>query len=599
MWRVDPRNSLYASIAAFVVSLAILATAAQPASAAFRDVAPTGTDAGNDCLTQSNPCATIQHAIDEAEGWDWVDVRAGTYTETVRIDKPLTLIGRTTVQDPGEPQTILDGGSGTAIRPESHDITIRNMTLTSDSAGTPVGTAGADVDKLRVQEDIISGGSSGVDLQAGGEEISVGYNLIEGVGDGIQLSGTSYSNLTIQWNRFAQPIGEYTVLAGSGTTIEGLQLEGNKMPAPTRIAAQITKRPGEESDLTENRFYSTGEPQLAIDGHDVRVMKNSFEGNGSAGCLQILGTQGGLAPSADVLVSRENEFIACNPYGIELGPGVDGVAIYGNEFPGSYDGVATSNASSWDVTGHVHINTNRFVGTTHLGIDNNAPGTLDAEQNWWGCNAGPGARGCDGASGGVDAVDPVTLSALIGPRKKETGVVELPTGHSITLNPGEQAEVAALLDAGGSGSPILGVPTQKDPIHFSSPLGTLNPAITSLQNGWTRAIFTAGAAAGQGWIAVSMDNQRTLVPVTIRGGATPAPPIETKRVSSPAHPHRCKRGRRLKRIKGRLRCVKIHHRKHRDHHRRAFHRLQPGRRSPSRRGRAASGSGSRRIDRPA
>lgn len=568
MWRFDLRNDLKAPFPTFVVALAILAATAQPASAAFRDVSPSGSDVGNDCLVQSEPCATIQHAIDEAEGWDWVDVSAGTYTETVTIDKPLTLIGRTTVQDPGEPQTILDGGSGTAIRPESHDITIRNMTLTSDAAGTPVGTAGADVDKLRVQEDIISEGSSGVDLQAGGEEISVGYNLIEDVGDGIQLSGTSYSDLTIQWNRFAQPISEYTVLAASGTTIEGFTLEGNKMPAPTRIAAQITKLPSEESDLTENRFYSTGGPQLAIDGHDVRVMENSFEGKGSAGCLQILGSQGGLTPSDGVLVSS-NEFSGCKPYGIDLGPDVDGIYISGNEFPGSYDGIATSNTSPWNVSGRVQARINRFLGTTHLAIDNLASGTLDAEQNWWGCNAGPGASGCDAVSGGVDAADPVTLSALIGPRKKETGVVELPTGHSIILNPGEQAEVAALLETESSFSPILGVPTQKAPIHFSSSVGTLNPATTTLQNGWTRAIFTAGAAPGQGWIAVSMDNQQTLVPVTIPGGSIPSPPIETKRSSPQARHHRCKQGRKLKKVRGRLRCVKIHPHKHR-HHRRHY-----------------------------
>jgi hypothetical protein len=68
MWRLNLKNDEKTrSIAAFVLSLAFLGAAAQPASAAFRDVSPTGSDAGNDCLMQSAPCATIQHAIDEAE----------------------------------------------------------------------------------------------------------------------------------------------------------------------------------------------------------------------------------------------------------------------------------------------------------------------------------------------------------------------------------------------------------------------------------------------------------------------------------------------------------------------------------------------------
>jgi len=522
MSQLEPRKNLSASIAAFMVSLALLAAAAQPASAAFREVSPAGSDASNNCRIA--PCATIQHAIDEAENGDWVDVRAGTYVENVTIDKPLTLIGPNGGARPGEPQAVVDGGSGTAIKPESHGITIRGMTIMAGATGTAIRTSGADVDTLRIQEDIISGGSSGVRLEAGGEEISVGYNLIEEVGDGIQLSGAGYSRLTIQWNRFNAPITEYAVLATSGTTMEGFRLEGNEMPAPTRVGARIVKRPSEENELTGNSFDSPSGPQLAIDGENVRVTENSFEGSDTAGCLQILGTQGGLVPSAGIMVFRDNEFIDCDPYGIELGPEVDNVRIYGNEFPGSYDGIATSNASPWDVTGHVEVDTNRLVGTTHLAVDNTASGTLDVEQNWWGCNAGPGAAGCDGASNGVDASDPVRLDALIGPRQEETGIEKLPTGISITLNPGEQAEVAALLTTGGSLEPALDVPTEKAQIHFSSSLGKLNRTTADLQNGWTKTIFTAGAAPGQGWIDVSMDNQQTLVPVTIPGGTTDTAP---------------------------------------------------------------------------
>jgi hypothetical protein len=262
---------------------------------------------------------------------------------------------------------------------------------------------------------------------------------------------------------------------------------------------------------------------MAIRGNAVRVLENSFEANGTAGCLQVLGSQGGLLPSADILVTLGNEFIGCDPYGIELGPNVDDVNIVGNEFPGSSDGITTSNATPWDVTDRVRIRNNRFVGTTHLGVENTTSGTLGAEQNWWGCNAGPGAAGCDAVSAGVDADHPVALGALIGPRQEEDGIEELPKGNSITLNPGEQAEVAALLIDGGS-EPDLSVPSEKSPIGFSSSLGTLSPTTSHLLNGWTKAIFTAGATPGQGWIVVSMDNQHTLVPVTIRGDTTSTQP---------------------------------------------------------------------------
>lgn len=531
MWRLDLRNDWKArSIAAFVVSLSILGATAEVASADFVRVSPTGVDAGNDCHfhpPEWTPCATIQHAVDEAEGFDWVDIDAGLYEEEVVVDKPgLTLIGPGGPTRLGEPQAVIDGGSGTAIRPEAGAITIRNLKVTAEATGTPIRTSGADVDGLWVHEDIISGGSSGVRLEADGNGDSIAYDVIEGTGDGIRIGAASLSELSIRANRFTASIDGYAVLADGSATIEGLSLDGNDMPVPTRITGLVEESFSKENDITENQFESTSGPQLAINGLEARIMRNSFDGHGSVGCLQILGDQGGLTPSSNILVSLENEFVECDPYGIELGPEIDDISIYGNVFPGTSDGVVASGASPWDVTGRVRIEGNRIVGTTHRGVDNRASGTLNARQNWWGCNAGPGGVGCDAASAGVDSSDNVRLEALIGPRTEEDGIIELPTGNSIALDPGEEAEVAAVLTSNGSGIG-MGVPTEGVPVSFSSSVGTLGSATNSFRNGWTMNFFTAGPTPGQGSIVVSMDNQQTLVPVTIRGATTSTAPTMT------------------------------------------------------------------------
>jgi hypothetical protein len=536
MRRLDLRNDVKArSITAFVVSLSILGATAEVASADFVRVSPTGVDAGNDCHfhpPEWTPCATIQHAVDEAEGFDWVDIAAGLYEEEVVVDKPgLTLIGPGGPTRLGEPQAVIDGGSGTAIRPEANAITIRNLKVTAGATGTPVRTSGADVDGLGVHEDIISGGSSGVRLEADGVGDSIGYNVVEGAGDGIRIGAASLSELSIRANRFTASIDGYAVLADGSATIEGLSLDGNDMPVPTRITGLVEESFSKENDITENQFESMSGPQLAINGLEARIMRNSFDGHGSVGCLQILGDQGGLTPSSNILVSLENEFVECDPYGIELGPEIDDISIYGNVFPGTSDGVVASGASPWDVTGRVRIEGNRIVGTTHRGVDNRASGTLNAKQNWWGCNTGPGGLGCDATSAGVDSSDNVRLEALIGPRTEEDGIIELPTGNSIALDPGEEAEVAAILTSNSSGIG-MGVPTEGVPVSFSSSVGTLGSATSSFRNGWTMNLFTAGQTPGQGSIVVSMDNQRTLVPVTIRGATSSAPltmPIKTPR----------------------------------------------------------------------
>lgn len=510
---------------------------AQEASASTgRFVEPGGSDAGNNCEDQWARCATIQHAIDEAGAGDSVDVAPGIYAEDLTIDKPLTLRSQGGIPTHWyEPETRINGGASTAIKVEANAVRISGFEVSTAGTGPAIIVSGANVDELQIEEDVISGGSTGIYLEAGGKKNTIAFNVIEGTGDGIHLSGAEYSNLAIKWNRFAAPIDEYAVLADSGGTIEGFRLEGNKMPAPTRIAARVYEAPDEESEFYGNTFESTVGPQLAVDAAQLRVFDNRFEGHGSAGCLQILGNEGGLVPSEHILVSFDNEFVDCDPYGIELGPEVDHITVYGNDFPGSYDGIVASGASPWDVTGHVLIQANRFVGTTHLGVDNEASGTLDAEQNWWGCNAGPGTAGCDGVSNGVDAANYAVLAALVGPLKPETGIEELPKGNSITLNPGEKAEVAAILLANGLDI-NTGIPTEKTPIGFSSTLGTLSPTSNTLFNGWTKSVFTAGGTPGHGSIVVSLDNARTLVPVTITGEMTESPPPSPPEPLPPSPP---------------------------------------------------------------
>ncbi len=300
------------------------------------------------------------------------------------------------------------------------------------------------------------------------------------------------------------------------------------MEVPSRIEAPVMG-----GQVSQNSFEASSGPQLAIDAHETQLTQNSFEGHGAAACLQILGSQGGLDPSFDAQV-RDNRFHACNPYGVEVGRDVNAIRVNYNEFPGSYDGVTTDDAVPWDVTGRVTVDHNRIVGTTHLGVRNSVAGTLDANWNWWGCNAGAGAQGCDGASAGVDAGYTATIGALIGPLEPETGIIKLPTGYWIALNPGEKAELFAVQVADGTVG--TAVPDEGVEIGFSSPWGTLSRATGEFSNGRLRTVFTAGPTPGHGWIAVTMDNERLLVPVTILGdasGASPPPPAATPAVAPP------------------------------------------------------------------
>lgn len=77
------------------VCLTIGAVSLASAGATHRYVAPTGTDSGNDCANPNNPCATISHAVQQADAGDTVIIATGWYTETdtVRLFRDMTLQG--------------------------------------------------------------------------------------------------------------------------------------------------------------------------------------------------------------------------------------------------------------------------------------------------------------------------------------------------------------------------------------------------------------------------------------------------------------------------------------------------------------------------
>ena len=130
-----------ASIAACLVASLVIVTAGitavapgSPAGASpsTRYVSTTGTNASNNCLTSSKPCATVSYAVSQAASGDTIQVAAGTYDDIVAIAPPLTNI---TIDGAGDASTTIDGlstsaqiGSVFAIE-DGSNATIENLTI--------------------------------------------------------------------------------------------------------------------------------------------------------------------------------------------------------------------------------------------------------------------------------------------------------------------------------------------------------------------------------------------------------------------------------------------------------------------------------------
>ncbi len=191
-------------------------------TAGTRYVSTDGSDTDNACLAIETPCETIAHAITVALDHDDILIGAGTYTESLTLDKPLSLLGegrdQTMIQahaDPGEADdrvilipegtgsatlaamTIRHGyttgtgpidGRGGGIHNREADLTLVDVTL-RDSTGTVVG-----------------GGlyhNSGTLVMDGGVLVGNNSNL----GAGINLAGSQFTH-TIQNSVFRNNVAD-------------------------------------------------------------------------------------------------------------------------------------------------------------------------------------------------------------------------------------------------------------------------------------------------------------------------------------------------------------------------------------------------------
>lgn len=118
------RRSLFVALAS--AALVLLALPASAAGTVTRLVSPSGADSG-DCV--STACATISYAVSRAGRGDTVSVAAGTYAESVLVEKRLSLVGHgATIDADGLDNGIVISGhaaAGTSVR----GFTIENAGL--------------------------------------------------------------------------------------------------------------------------------------------------------------------------------------------------------------------------------------------------------------------------------------------------------------------------------------------------------------------------------------------------------------------------------------------------------------------------------------
>ena len=137
----------------------------------------------------------------------------------------------------------------------------------------------------------------------------------------------------------------------------------------------------------------------------------------------------------------------------------------------------------------VSLHCNRIVDSVTDGVFSNATTAVDARDNWWGCNDGPGTGDCDAASysgtaGFLDG-DPWLVLGL-------TAVPDIvPVGGPSTATADLRFNSDGI-DTSGSGA----IPDDT-PVDFAATGGTVDPTAVGTILGQAISTYTAGAAPGE------------------------------------------------------------------------------------------------------
>jgi hypothetical protein len=253
---------------------------ATSASAATTDryVATTGSDTSgsnpSDCTSRTAPCKTIQHAVDEANGGDTINVAAGTYPESVLVGSVeadpnnLTIVGagagKTNVT--GNPAASGDASFG--IEFEGTSGTVRDLTA---------GSAGGSATGPAVGIEAIPGQTTFAKRRAdvpAGQTIDVVDSDASGNGEvGLLSTGAA---TTVVGSRFDR---------NGGTSNEGCGISVGD--------ATLSMRTSSASDNHGCGVDADGELQIVLESRqaavptaaDVSVVQSTIAGNDVGGLL--------------------------------------------------------------------------------------------------------------------------------------------------------------------------------------------------------------------------------------------------------------------------------------------------------------------------
>ncbi len=378
---------------------------------------------------------TIQDEIDSASNGDTINIPAGTYTETVTVNKEVTLLGANHDVDPAGG---LDRGGESvitgAVKITADNVTVNGFKMTSSSY-IEISNASNSAFNVNVSYNILEDttwADGAIDLNGGNrcDGGYIGYNTISGAsGYGIQT--IQNEDVTIEYNHVLNSSGFAAIAAGyhSGT---GIVIHGNTI---TNSGGKGINYWAEDGGVITDNVITNSTHEAIFTDVQATISGNQISGGGGYGIQVYWGAGGSMisgntifGTSADGInaiesVTITNNDISGSYQGIQIwaamGTLIDGNNIHDNTYWGLSIQYGVTNATVennqftnnpytgvtvWgdgDGSG-IHINFNNITGNgTWGGVESKrTTSNVDATCNWWDDVSGPSGSG----SGSGDAV---------------------------------------------------------------------------------------------------------------------------------------------------------------------------------------------------
>ena len=322
-------------------------------------------------------------------------------------------------------------------------------------------------------------------------------NTIEFDGDGVSDSAN---------NNFSTQVGMQCDTSG-GNVYEGLQITNNTL----RVLNAQSADPQIILGIWENAHAHLS---------NLTISDNSFTnlagGNNPVTNLQrAFRVTSHSSPTTTVKYQNNTVSGANTGFQWRFGPftGNQPVQLISNTLIGNNTGVLVAEE------GLALLKFNRFVGNLAAGLSvtNTTAINITAENNWWGCNYGPGTggAGCSGTPNGVNNTSPGTVDT------NPWLVLGLSASPSTVAVGGMSGLTASLKkNSDDVDTSLMGMGTFPDgvTVNFAGTLGTVMPASATTASAVASSTYTAGGTPGAGSASSTVDGQTVTQPITVTVG---------------------------------------------------------------------------------